>query len=152
MKKTPPPPPAALLVSYRILLGIAGLLALALIGGSLYALFRGPPEAAEAPPAGETVYSGGQIRAVTAGPAPATVVLSIAFPYPPGDREFSGELYSHIEDFQAQAVSYFASLSAPELRQAGESAVKEELLRRFNSLLRLGRIEKLYFSDYMILE
>ncbi|MDR1909376.1 MAG: flagellar basal body protein FliL [Spirochaetaceae bacterium] len=151
MKKTNTPPPAALLVSYRILLGIAGLLALILIGGSLYALFRGPPEAAEAP-AGETVYSGGQIRAVTAGPAPATVVLSIAFPYPPEDREFSGELYSHIEDFQAQAASYFGSLSAPELRQTGEDAVKEELLRRFNSLLRLGRIEKLYFSDYMILE
>jgi hypothetical protein len=153
MKSDPPAP--GLLLTYRILLGLAALLALILVGGSLYALVRGPlpDRAPEAPAGGETVFTGlGQIRAVTAGPAPATVILSIAFPFPPEDRDFSGELSSHTGDFRAAAAAYFGSLPTARLHETSEETVKAELLTRFNGFLRLGRIERLYFNDYMIME
>jgi flagellar basal body-associated protein FliL len=143
----------ALLITYRVLLAVAALLALTLVAGSLYALIRGPlPEAPESS-GGETVFSGlGQIRAVTSGPSPATVILSIAFPFPPEDRDFSAELSSHTDDFRDSAAAYFSSLSAARLRETPEETIKTELLSRFNSFLLLGRIERVYFSDYMILE
>ena len=137
------------------MLALAALLLLVLVGGRLYALFRGPvPEspAGEAA-AGESIFTGlGQIRATTAAPNPATVVLSIAFPYHADDRDFSGEISARSDDFRNSTSSYLGSLYAARLRQTGEDAVKAELLARFNSFLRLGQIEKLYFSDYMIIE
>jgi flagellar basal body-associated protein FliL len=153
MKSDKPPAPG-LVITYRILLGLTALLALTLVGGSLYALIRGPvPERAPEASGGETVFTGlGQIRAVTAGPAPATVILAIAFPFSPEDRDFSGELSSHTEDFRDSAAAYFGSLPAARLRELDETAIKTELLDRFNAFLRLGRIERLYFNDYMILE
>ncbi|MDR1128818.1 MAG: flagellar basal body protein FliL, partial [Treponema sp.] len=99
------------------------------------------------------IFTGiGRIRASTGAPEPATVILSIAFPYPSQDRAFSEELAARIGDFRSGAIAYFASLSTEELRQKDEAAIKTELLGRFNDLLRLGRITALYFSDYLIIE
>ncbi|MDR0452135.1 MAG: flagellar basal body protein FliL [Treponema sp.] len=155
------PGPAALIS--RILAVIAIALALILAGGTIYALaFRGkgvgpgtaaPAGDAPAPSESDGMFTGiGRIRASTGSPEPATVILSIAFPYPPGDRAFSEELAACVGDFRSGAADYFASLSTEELRQKDEAAVKEELLGRFNDLLRLGQITALYFSDYLILE
>jgi flagellar basal body-associated protein FliL len=33
-----------------------------------------------------------------------------------------------------------------------EGAAKAEILQRYNSLLRLGKIETLYFTDFMLVE
>jgi flagellar basal body-associated protein FliL len=149
----------------RILAVTAIALALVLAGGTIYALvFRGKGEKMEAaaPAPGENsseetgldgIFTGiGRIRASTGAPESATVILSIAFPYSPQDRAFSGELASRIGDFRAGVTDYFASFSAEELRQKDEAAIKTELLERFNEMLRLGRITTLYFSDYLIIE
>lgn len=154
----------ALLVS-RILIASALVLALFLLGGTVYALvFRGKSEGREsvapvsAPvpsPAAELdgMFTGiGRIRASTSAPEPATVILAIAFPYSSRDLAFSEELAARIGDFRAGASDYFASFPAEELRRKDEAAVKAELLARFNGLLRLGQITALYFSDYLIIE
>jgi flagellar basal body-associated protein FliL len=80
------------------------------------------------------------------------VVLTAVFPYHPGDRPFSEELVSRIREFRNITSGYFAALPVEELRRRGESAVKEELLSRYNAVLRLGKIEVLYFNDFMIIE
>jgi flagellar basal body-associated protein FliL len=148
---------------YRVLLGTAAALALVLLAGTLYALvFR--PGAEEPPP--QTRQSGlvqssvdggvftgiGRIRAATAGPQSATVILSVTFPYPPGDRPFTEELASQTANFRTAAREYFASLSTEELRGRDEASIKAEILRRYNGLLRLGQIETLYFNEYLVIE
>jgi flagellar basal body-associated protein FliL len=108
--------------------------------------------AASREPEADRVFAGiGRIRTVTAPPE-ATVVLSVAFPYASADRAFSEELAARVGDLRNAAAGYFAALSPAELQEKGEEAVKAELLDRYNRMLRLGRIETLYFNDYMIIE
>ncbi|MDR3138536.1 MAG: flagellar basal body protein FliL [Treponema sp.] len=162
-------PSRGLLVLYRVLVGVVFLLIFLLLGGTLYALvFRGPAgldrrgggQASQRPvePAGTEDHTGGaftgigRIRAVTAGPRAATVILSVAFPYPSGDQAFSEELAAKIGQFRGITAEYFAAFSVEELRAKEDGAVKEDLRQRYNSILRLGSISRLYFNDYMILE
>jgi flagellar FliL protein len=163
-------PSRALLFLYRALLGLTLLLVLILLGGTLYALvFHDPaagplnqgPAASPVPtrtvpplsPPEEIVFTGiGRIRVSTADPSPATIILSIAFPYAPGDRAFSEELASKVGSFRDTAREYFGSLTEKELRDRDEEALKGDLRQRYNALLRLGRIEVLYFNDFMIIE
>jgi flagellar basal body-associated protein FliL len=151
----------------RILAIIVIILALSLIGGTIHTLmFRDKKEKPEnavvesksnetlsSPSELDGIFTGiGRIRASTTAPETATVILSIAFPYLSTDKAFSRELAARIGDFRAAAISYFGSFSVEELRQKDEAAVKTELLKQFNDLLRLGQIATLYFSDYMIIE
>jgi flagellar basal body-associated protein FliL len=166
MRYTENRPPRALLFLYRLLLGLTVLLALVLLGGTLYALvFHDPaagplyqspaPLPARSPhsPGEEKVFTGiGRIRVNTADPGSATVILSVAFPYNPEDRAFSEELASKVGSFRDTAREYFGSLTENELRDRGEEALKGGLLQRYNALLRLGRIDILYFNDFMVLE
>jgi hypothetical protein len=169
-KKTGTEVSGGIRVVYFVLLGVLILLGLSLLAGTVYALAvrndaglspdepqnRGggiSPQDSLSPDAeGQTFMGIGQIRAATAPPGPAAVIFSVTFPYNPEDRVFAEELASRTGDFRQSASEYLGSLSAERLRALDEGAVKAELLRRYNSLLRLGRIEVLYFSDFMILE
>jgi flagellar basal body-associated protein FliL len=86
------------------------------------------------------------------GISAATLILTIAFPYPPDDRPFSEELASKIGEFRAIAMDYFSALPAEKLANLDEGAAKIEILSRYNAGLRLGKIQALYFSDLMIVE
>jgi flagellar basal body-associated protein FliL len=95
----------------------------------------------------------------TASPVPnangavrATVVLSVVFSYPTGDRPFTEELAGKIPRFRQIIRDYFGPLSLDELSPLDEDRAKAELLRRFNDELQLGKIEALLFNDLMILE
>jgi flagellar basal body-associated protein FliL len=162
-------PSRGLLVLYRVLVGVVFLLIFLLLGGTLYALVIRPSaglnraggspasqsrEAAEGPEdyTGGVFTGIGRIRAVTAEPQAATVLLSVTFPYPPEDRAFSEELAAKIGQFRGITAEYFASFSVAALRAKADGAIKEELRQRYNSILRLGSISRLYFNDYMIIE
>jgi flagellar basal body-associated protein FliL len=144
---------------YRVLLIIILLILTILLGGTLYALIvrdepDAPPPPVSAPAGAETaVFTGlGRLRVPTAGPEGGTVVLSVAFPYYPGDRPFSEELASRIRDLREITTTYLGSLSAAELGGTDEALLKRELLSRYNAALRLGSVETLYFDDFMIIE
>jgi flagellar basal body-associated protein FliL len=144
----------------RILAVIALALFLLILGGTLYALFfREKPGsgAAPSPVSAETgedrIFTNiGRVRSVTAGPQPAAVILSPVFPYSPGDRPFSEELAVKLGELRRITADYFTPYTAEELRDKDEANLKEELRSRYNAILRLGRIEDLYFNDYMIIE
>jgi flagellar basal body-associated protein FliL len=156
------------LILYRILTAAALALLLTILGGTLYALvFRSSPafRALESPAASSPaasspegaagaesrIFTGlGRLRVSTAGSG--TLILSVTFPYYPGDRPFSEELASRVRQLREITTGYFASLSPDELRLRDEALIKGELLGRYNAVLRLGQIEVLYFNDYMILE
>jgi len=148
-----------------VLLSIAGALLTLLTLGTIYAAVRpagtGPlfrlgrqAETTARETAAQTgeirVFSGlGRLRIPLANSS--TLIISIAFPYPANDAAFAEELAAKIDDFRDIAGGYFSDLPAESVIQFDEDAVKQELLRRFNENLRLGRISELYFSDFIMI-
>jgi len=165
MKRIIDSPSRGQLIVYRVIVALILALMVVLITGSLYAVFRAPDsgplfriggeQRREGPvPAGPVnVFSGiGRLRIPLAGESAAMIILSISFPYPAEDRAFAEELASRIGDFRSIASLYFASLSPDKISNLDEAAAKAEILERYNALLRLGRIETLYFGDLMVVD
>ena len=161
MKREITPPSKKLLIVYRVEVAVICVLVLVLAAGSLYAFIRAMQgrnsgAASSGRAGGETaMFSGiGRLRIPVTGPAamPATVILSVSFPYPANDRPFAEELASRIGDFRSIATGYFSALPAERINRLDEEAAKTEILRRYNALLRLGQIENLYFTDFNVIE
>jgi len=87
-----------------------------------------------------------------AAPSAAVIILSISFPYKADDRPFTEELASHVGEFRSVAVNYFANLPRDKLVKLDEEQAKADILKLYNAMLRLGKIETLYFGDLMIVE
>jgi len=83
---------------------------------------------------------------------PAVIIISISFPYKSDDRSFTEELASNLGKFRSVATNYFTNLPRDSLSRLDEEQAKAEILRQYNALLRLGRIETLYFGDLMIMD
>jgi flagellar basal body-associated protein FliL len=178
MKREDTPPSKRLLIIYRVVVAVILALVLVLAAGSLYALIRSPDSGplfriggnggGGAATQNGGAYPGeatavfaeiGRLRIpVTSGAGPsaapgaATVILSVSFPYPANDRPFFEELESRIGEFRSVAIEYFSGLPAENITRLDEETAKTEILKRYNSLLRLGQIETLYFTDFMLVE
>jgi len=100
---------------------------------------------------GQTFTGLGMIRVSTTDPQPGLVIISVSFIYYPDDRAFFEELVYRVRDFREIIIGFIGSFTVSELQRQGEDYLKDELLRRFNSILRLGQIKALYFSDFMII-
>ena len=147
-----------------ILLSLAGAIVLLVIIGSIYAASRSPdaqPLFSAGNQARQTathqteedirIFSGlGQLRIPLANSS--TLILTINFPYPANDIAFAEELAAKISELKAAAIDYFLSLPAVNLNQINEDAAKQEILRRFNNNLRLGKINALYFVNMLIVD
>ena len=161
---------------YRVLLVLLILLVLGLLAGTAYGLLGKPRQAEEtgntgsarvievaqgaqaaddsdAAAPGPAFFTGvGRIRAATADPEPATVIVSIAFPYDRSDLAFSEELAARTKDLRDLTADLFSHLVADELQAGSEEKLKAELLRRYNAILRLGKISVIYFNDYLLVQ
>ena len=170
MKREIDVPGNKLIILYRVIVVLMLLLVVLLISGSLYAFIRsrdsGPlfhiggtgrtGQGGNSGVRGESAYnvfSGiGTLRIQNADKQSAVIVISINFPYKADDRPFTEELASHIGEFRSIATNYFAGLPRDRLAKLDEEQAKADILRQYNALLRLGRIETLYFSDLMIVD
>jgi flagellar basal body-associated protein FliL len=177
LKPAAPPGPGpfrVLVILSRVLLALILGLGICILAGTIYAVYRdrGVPAAGGAEPGdqgrarpgaavqdraapGETaIFTGiGRLRIPVAAPGGSgTLVLSIAFPYSLRDRAFAEELASRVGDFRHIAAAYFSSLPAGDLRGPDEEKLKAELLRSYNGILRLGKIETIYFNDLLLFE
>lgn len=143
---------------YRGLVFFLVLLGLALIAGTIYGLFFHADSSGKFQVTnfhkkgrqGQTFTGIGRIRVSTAGSQQGMVIVFVTFIYDPEDKAFSEELALRVKDFREIIVNYFGSFSIVELQKKDEESIKTELLRRFNAILRLGQIEALLFSDFMI--
>ena len=99
---------------------------------------------------GQTFIGIGQLRVFTSDPQPGVVIIYVSFTYYPSDKAFSEELALRVRDFKQIIIDYFGAFSISELQNLDEDSMKTELLRRFNTILRLGQIEILYFTDFMV--
>jgi len=149
-------------IIYLALLFIAGALIVLLLIGTIVGLIRsrnvepvlvigGSSRTGSANGDDIRVYSGLERLRIPLSNS-STLLLSVAFPYSANDIPFTEELAAKINDFKAITTEYFSSLPAENAGQIDEDAAKQEILRRFNASLRLGRIEALYFSDMTVLE
>jgi flagellar basal body-associated protein FliL len=165
MKKVITPVSRGTLIMYRVVVALILVLAVVLITGSLYAVFRSPDSGplfriggdgeqggGEAAPARDVhVFSGiGRLRIPLDGDA--TIIIAISFPYPADDRAFAEELASRIGDFRSIATEYFAALRPANAAALNADVAKAEILGRYTALLRLGKIETLYFGDLMVVD
>jgi len=99
----------------------------------------------------EHIFTGiGRVRIPTSDSEPGMVIIFVSFVYYPEDRPFSEELALRVGDFRTIIREYLGSFHIAELQQLGEESLKTELLRRLNAVLRLGQIEVLYFTDFMV--
>ena len=147
-----------------VLFLIAGALVLILLIGTIIGVarsgnprplltFGGSDNTVQAAPRADDirVFSGlGRLRIQLANSS--ILILSIAFPYPASDIAFTEELAGKISDLRTIATDYFSALPAENLIQIDEETAKQEILRRYNAVLRLGRIDALYFSDMMVID
>ena len=142
---------------YRGLLICLILLGIIIIGGTLYWVFShdnlsNHEQISILPEIGGQTFTGiGRIRISTADPQPGMVILFVSFIYYPDDKVFSEELVFKIRDFREIITNYIGSFTVEDLQKQEEENIKHELLRRFNAVLRLGQIETLYFSDFLII-
>jgi flagellar basal body-associated protein FliL len=82
----------------------------------------------------------------------ATVIIRVVFPYNAADRTFTEELVKNTGAFREMITAYFADFAASDPRLRDEAVIKTELLERFNARLRLGKIDRLFFSEFLIIE
>ena len=148
---------------YRGLVGLVLALVLILLVGTIVGLITrsSRPSASEGPDTsgissdptpGVNIFTGlGQLRIPTADTQSETVILFISFVFDPDDRAFSEELTLRIRELREITANYIGSFPAAELRNMSEDLLKSELLRRFNAVLRLGRIETLFLIDFMVI-
>ena len=147
--------------AYRSLTVCLVTLGIIIIGGTVYGVFfntrlPGNNQNEQAPvlrgSGPEQTFTGiGRLRIPTADPQPGMVILFVSFMYYPEDRAFSEELALRVRDLRDIIREYIGSFSVAELRRQDEEVIRAELLRRFNGVLRLGQIETLFFSDFMII-
>lgn len=164
-----------------ILLSISALLLFVILGGTIWAFASGranpgrarstaepgttslmqgrgdnpsPAELLAADASGNTLIYGdiGILRAPTADKEPVTIVVSPYFPYPSGDIAFREEIVGKTRAIRSAIRDWFAAKTLREISAMGEKAVKEALIAEINGLFVLGKIETLYFSDYLALE
>jgi len=105
-------------------------------------------------PAGKTAVFGdiGLLRAATADKKAVTVIVAPFMPYDSADLAFQEELVQKTRSMRALVLEWFRSRTIGEIGKLGESGVKSALLEGINKILVLGKIETVYFSEYMVLE
>jgi flagellar basal body-associated protein FliL len=88
----------------------------------------------------------------TTGDGEATVVIAVGFPYNDSDRAFLEELSFNVTKFRTATIDYFNAIPADSPLLYDEASLKKDMLTHYNKLLRLGKIETLYFSEYIIID
>jgi flagellar basal body-associated protein FliL len=154
-------------VTERLLLFILTALLAVMVLGTLWALTARPkappqngglaPETAQNPLKPHIFTEMGRVRARLGQPerksgGEATVVISISFPYSDSDRAFLDELSLNVGKFRTATVDYFGAIPADSPLLTDEKSLKKDLLTRYNNMLRLGKVETLYFSEYVIID
>ena len=102
-----------------------------------------------------TTTSLGQLRVATkpeTDGSNAVLVVSPWFSYLDGDVQLFEEISQKDVQLKSIISGYFSSKSKSELLSSGEKKVKEEIKEQINAHLVLGKIEALYFEDYLFFD
>lgn len=151
----------------RICFCIAGLTVLILVFGTAIAFVSGRAKPGTAlrkrdPAPGvlekkigpeETVFSHiGTIRCVTSDTPAVPLVITPYFRCSADDNAFYEELTQKVRKMRLIIGGYTEQYTRAELLHRGEDKIKSDLTDLINRELVLGKIEKLYFSEYIFFE
>jgi flagellar FliL protein len=163
----------------RVLAALAILVATVIVSVSVWAFASGharpgrpdPAVSAAAEPVPESTLSGqtshdpvvpmdglamfsdiGPLRARTADSEPATIVVEPVFPYDADDIAFREELVQKSRMMRTVILEWFASRTLSGIRELGEESVKAALIKELNGCFVLGKLDSVYFEEYMILD
>lgn len=96
------------------------------------------------------VFDGiGTLRLSSCDDEPVPIVLSVYFYYPTNDSLYYEELCTKTRSLKAVISGYFAGQTVAQLQKRGESTVKAQLRNLLNKELVLGKIDELYFGEYL---
>lgn len=84
-----------------------------------------------------------------AGPV---LVVTPWLSYENDDSAFYEELVAKKKLFESYILEFFSSKTKNALLSIGEKEAKKQLLERFNQQLSLGKINAIYFDDYIFLD
>lgn len=79
------------------------------------------------------------------------IILTPLIEYDSNNRIFYEELDTKKLQISQIISNYFTSKSINEIKQKNEHAIKSDLLTSINSILALGKIEKIFFADFQFL-
>jgi flagellar basal body-associated protein FliL len=82
----------------------------------------------------------------------ALLITSVVFPYNAGDIAFKEELSAEIVNFRAKIRSVLGELSANDDLLSNEASLKNTLKQILNADLHLGKIEEIYFAEFLVVE
>ncbi|MBN1242029.1 MAG: hypothetical protein JXA15_04895 [Spirochaetales bacterium] len=146
----------------RVVLAIA---VVALVAGTVFALFSGTPRATLERRATEDAAASrlderprgvffdlGGVRATTRDDDGTLVLATIAIAYDDSDAAILEELEDKRARLRDAAASYFASKSRDELSPAFEGLVKAELRERFDAMLSLGSVDEIWLPAFAIID
>lgn len=80
------------------------------------------------------------------------MVVSPWLAYVPGDTEFYEELARKERELKSYFISYFSLRTKDQINALTEDNVIKELVQQINSKLSLGKINNIYFTDYIFIE
>lgn len=68
------------------------------------------------------------------------------------DRAFYEEMEEKYVSIRNIITSYFSPMTEKEIRAKSEDEIKNEITQKINSILVLGKINKIYFNDFQFLQ
>ena len=80
------------------------------------------------------------------------MVISPWLSYPAGDTVLYEEIARKSGVIKGCFITYFSSLTKNEILSLSEENIISELILEINSLLSLGKINNIYYTDYLFLE
>lgn len=101
----------------------------------------------------EAVFSQvGTVRCSTADTPSIPIVITMYFRYKKDDTAFHEELRQKTRRIRVIIAEYTGQYTRQQLLEKGEQKLKADLTDLINRELVLGKIDTLYFSDYIFLE
>lgn len=94
----------------------------------------------------------GPLRASTTDGDGTVIVIQPYFPYPSDDIAFREELVKKTRTVRAGILDWFASRTVGEIKRLGEAGVKQAILDVVNGVLVLGKLDTVWFSEFMVLD
>lgn len=95
----------------------------------------------------------GKLRAATKPGKNGKTKIVLITPYIEytDDQTFYEELDRNLKKMREIILNYFSEQTAEELATKNEEKINSELLEKLNSILILQKIQRLYFTDFLIL-
>lgn len=94
----------------------------------------------------------GRLRLLTSDNKDITIILKPYFFYPTSDKDFYEELVTKNQKMRFLISEYFENKSFDFIKTTKEMEIKKELLEILNESLVMGKIQDLYFDEYIFLD